>query len=352
MPVPPNNDLDRYSRQVLFEPIGAAGQKRLGRSRATLIGCGALGSVIANMLVRGGIGFLRICDRDYLELNNLQRQMLFDESDIARNLPKAVAAAEKLARINSCVQIEPVVADVNHTSVVRLVEGADLILDGTDNFETRYLINDAAVKYQIPWIYGGVIGAEGLVMPILPGDTPCLRCVFEKAPPPEMTPTCDTVGVIAPAISIVASLEVTEGIKVLIGRRDEVAKDLISIDAWGHRLTRLSITGAKSGGDCVCCGQGRFEYLAGRRGSVATTLCGRDAVQIIPRSGDVDNVDFGAVAEKLTSVASGPVAYNEFMLRVAVDTYLITVFADGRTVIKGTASLEQAKSIYARYIGT
>ncbi|MCB9849599.1 MAG: ThiF family adenylyltransferase [Phycisphaerales bacterium] len=342
---------DRYSRQVLFEPIGDAGQQRLLNSRVTLIGCGALGTVIASTLVRAGIGNVRICDRDYIEFNNLQRQVLFDEDDIARNLPKAVAAADKLRRINSGVAVEPLVTDVNIDNIERLVADADVILDGTDNFETRYLINDIAIKLGKPWVYGAVIGATGLVMPVIPGQTACLRCVFESAPPPEMSPTCDTAGVIGPAVNIVASLQCVAAIKILIGSSSEISSTLTNIDTWTGRLTQLNINPVRSDKPCPCCGQRNFEYLTGERTSSTTTLCGRNAVQIRPARSDAAKVDFDAIAAKLATVAREPVARSKFMIKADIGEYTITVFPDGRAIVKGTKLADEARSVYARYIG-
>ena len=253
---------DRYSRQMLYEKIGLEGQRRLCCSRVTLVGCGGLGTVIAQTLVRAGVGHLRICDRDYIELNNLQRQVLFDEEDIAANLPKAEAAAAKLARINSEVIVEPVVVEVTPANIERLTGGADLVLDGTDNFETRYLINDLAVKTRRPWIFGGVVGVTGLCMTIIPQDTPCLRCVFDEPPPVEMSPTCNTVGILAPAVNMVASFQAIEAIKLLTGRADEINRHLVSIDAWSGRVANLNVQSSFDKGDCPCCKRGEFSYLA------------------------------------------------------------------------------------------
>ncbi len=343
------DDLARYSRQILFDKIGEQGQRRLGKARVVLIGCGALGTVLANTLVRAGVGFMRICDRDYIELNNLQRQVLFDEADIAAGLPKAEAAAAKLRRINSDVTVEPVVVDINHTNIERLTDGADLILDGTDNFETRYLINDLAVKTDRPWIYGAVISATGLCMTIIPHDTPCLRCLFEEPPPPEMNPTCDTAGVLAPAVNLVASLQAVEAIKLLTGRRDEINRDLIHLDVWTGRFVNMKIASAREKSDCPCCKRHEFPYLDGRRASATTTLCGRDAVQVSPSSNEP--VDFAALAGKLEPVADGRVTHNQYMLRAAIGNIELTLFPDGRAIIKGTDDVDKARSIYAKYLG-
>lgn len=342
------NRSDRYSRQTLFEPVGEEGQKRLEQSRAVLVGCGALGTVLANTLVRAGVGHLRICDRDYIEPNNLQRQVLFDENDIAENLPKAEAARRKLNAINSAVTVEATVCDVNHRNIESLIDSADIILDGTDNFETRYLLNDASVSRSIPWVYGAVIGATGLVLPVLPGETPCLRCIFESAPPPEMSPTCDTAGVIGPAVNVVASLQAVEAIKILIGDRESVTRLLISIDVWSQRFVGLNVGDRVE--DCPCCGREEYDYLSGRLSADTTTLCGRDAVQVLPVSRD-HRIDFDAVADKLATVADAPISRSPFMLKATVKAHTITVFADGRAIIKGTKKPDEARSIYARYVG-
>ncbi len=341
--------LARYSRQMLYEKIGVDGQRRLGASRVVLIGCGALGSILADTLVRAGVGHLRICDRDYLELNNLQRQVLFDEEDIAADLPKAEAAAAKLAKINSEVTVEAVVVDVNPTNIERLAERADLILDGTDNFETRFLINDLAVKTHRPWVYGAVIGATGLCMTIIPHDTPCLRCVFEEAPPPEMNPTCDTAGVLGPAVQLVAGFQAIEAIKLLTGNKDQINRHLVNIDAWSGRVTNVKVQSACDKGNCPCCKRGEFPYLEGERTSTTTTLCGRDSVQV--NLGSQTRVDFTAIAAKLEPIADKPPRRSRFMLKAEVDGYELTLFPDGRAIIKGTDDPDKARTLYAKYFG-
>src|SRR5437588_338857 len=276
--------LERYSRQMRFPGIGEAGQRRLLDSHVTLCGCGALGTVLANVLVRGGVGHLRLIDRDFIETNNLQRQVLFDEHDVAENLPKAEAAARKLGAINSTVHVEPVVTDIDRTNILGLVKDADLILDGTDNFEIRYLINDAAVQLGKPWVYGGCIGSHGQTMTILPGETPCLRCVFEAAPGPGEAATCETAGVVAPAVAVIASLQSAEALKLLAGRREAVNRDLVYIDVWENTYRKIKIAALKGKVDCPCCGRGDFEWLAGAHGATTTTLCGRNAVQVSHRT--------------------------------------------------------------------
>ncbi len=342
--------LARYSRQMLFEPIGEGGQRRLLASRVTLIGCGALGTVLANTLARAGVGFLRLVDRDFIEQNNLQRQVLFNEDDIAANLPKAEAARRKLVRINSGIEIEAVVTDVTHRNIEQLCDGADLLLDGTDNFETRFLINDLAVKSKRPWVYGACIGATGLSMPILPNETPCLRCIFEQAPPPEMNPTCDTAGVLGPVVNMVASHQALETMKILMGKFDAVNRRLLSFDAWSGRVSMLNVQKAYDQGDCPCCKRRQFEYLEGKFGSSATTLCGRNAVQVTPPPGA--RIDFAAIADKLKNVAHAEPKFNAFMLKAEVPPHELTVFADGRAIIKGTNKPDEARTIYAKYIGS
>src|SRR6478736_7497251 len=289
--------LDRYSRQVRFPALGEAGQRRLMSSRVTICGCGALGTVLANHLVRAGVGFVRVVDRDFIETHNLQRQILFDEQDVADNLPKAEAAARKLRKINSTVTIEPVVTDIDHTNIESLVSDVDLILDGTDNFETRYLINDAAVKLNKPWVFGGVIGSEGQTMTIIPGETPCVRCVIETSPPPGMTPTCETAGVLGPAVAVIASFEAVEAIKLLSGHVEALNEHLIMVDIWDWTFRRLKVAGLLGKVDCPCCRRGQFEWLDGALGSHTTTLCGRNAVQVATRRSEPLN--FPEMASRL-----------------------------------------------------
>jgi adenylyltransferase/sulfurtransferase len=343
--------LARYSRQMLFEPIGEAGQRKLLESRVLLVGCGALGTVLASTLGRAGVGFLRVVDRDFIEENNLQRQVLFDEDDIAAGVPKAEAARAKLVRINSTIEVDAVVADVNPGNIETLAEDVDLLLDGTDNFETRFLINDVAVKHGKPWVYGACIGATGLVMPIIPNETPCIRCVFEHAPPPEMNPTCDTAGVIAPIVNIVASYQAVEAIKLLIGRRDALTRKLLNIDAWSGYSTAVNVQKAYDEGDCPCCKQKKFDYLAGVAASSSTTLCGRNAVQITPPAGG-HKVDFEQIAEKMHAVAETPPTFNRFMLKASIGAYKLTVFPDGRAIVQGTNKPDAARGIYAKYVGS
>jgi len=339
-------ELARYSRQMLFAPIGIAGQRRLKQASVTLVGCGALGGALANLLVRAGVGALRIVDRDFIELNNLQRQTLFDEHDIAQNLPKAEAAARKLRKINSAVEIEGIVGDVNPGNIVAHCGDADLLLDGTDNLETRYLVNDFAVQQSIPWVFGACLAAEGLVLPILPHQGPCLRCVWEEPPPPGATPTCNTVGILAATVNVVASLAATEAMKILTGHERDLNLRLLAIDVWAGRMRAVNVQSAFDAGNCPCCKQGRYDFLTGDT-AATTTLGGRDAVQI-PAGGDVQ-ISFKAIAARLPAQAHAK--FNEFMLRFNVESYSVTLFADGRAIIQGTSDPTVARGVYAKYVG-
>src|SRR3954447_12315415 len=275
---------ERYSRQVRVPGIGKAGQERIGKSRVTVCGCGALGTVLANHLVRAGVGFVRIVDRDFVEVSNLQRQVLFDESDVTNNMPKAVAAANKLRAVNSAVRIEPVVADIDRTNILDLCRDADVIVDGTDNFEVRYTINDAAVKLNKPWVFGGAVGTEGQTMTIVPGETPCLRCVFEASPGPGEVGTCETAGVLGPIVGIVASFQAAEALKLLAGKTDAINRELFVLNVWENTSRRVKVAPLKGRkGQCPCCALRKFEWLDGAHGTQTTTLCGRNAVQVTQR---------------------------------------------------------------------
>jgi adenylyltransferase/sulfurtransferase len=338
--------LERYARQILFPEFGVEGQRALLRSRVVLVGVGALGTHIADSLVRAGVGHLVLVDRDYIELNNLQRQALYDEEDIAQNLPKAEAAARKLRRINSAVTVEPRVMDVHHANVQALIEGADLILDGTDNFSTRYLLNDVSVKHGIPWVYGGVLASYGITMTIVPGRTPCLRCLFPEMPPPASTPTCDVVGILGPVVKIIGSLEAGEALKLLTGRGSP-NPGLITIDIWDSHIEALAV--ARQAATCPACALGRYDFLEASGGPQATSLCGRNAVHVTPPG--APEIALLQLAGRLRAVA-GEVAVNEFMLRCTIEGYEFTVFADGRAIIKGTDDQSAAKTLYARYVGS
>jgi adenylyltransferase/sulfurtransferase len=343
-------NLDRYLRQMTFAPIGKEGQERLLKSRALICGCGALGTVLASTLVRAGVGHVRLVDRDFLELNNLQRQILFDEKDLAENLPKAIAAANKLRLINSSVEIEPLVADVNYTNIAELCRGVDVIVDGTDNFETRFLLNDAACKLKIPFVYGGCIGAEGQSLTILPGETPCLRCVIPEPPPPGSTPTCDTAGILGSAVNVVASVQACEAIKLLAGRRDAVRRTLLVMDLWDNQFRQMKLKSLREQGGCPTCRGEEYPWLSGERMSQSAILCGRNAVQLRPSSGEASAVSLDALATKLAPL--GEVARNRFLLKAAIDGYNLTVFPDGRAIIAGTDDVSVARTVYAKYVGS
>jgi adenylyltransferase/sulfurtransferase len=330
-----------------FPGVGEDGQRRLLESRVTLCGCGALGTVIANILVRAGVGYLRLIDRDFIETNNLQRQVLFDEHDIAQNLPKAEAAARKLAAINSGIHVEPVVTDIDRTNIEDLVRDADVILDGTDNFEIRYLINDAAVKLGKPWIYGGCIASHGQTMTIVPGETPCLRCVFEAAPAPGEAGTCETAGVLGPIVNIIASFQATEALKLLTGHGDSINRELLYFDIWDNLQRRIKIARLLEAVECPCCKYRKFEWLAGEHGTQTTTLCGRNAVQVSHRT--QAQLSFEDLARNLAT--QGHVSYNRFLLKFQTNGYEFTVFPDGRAIIKGTGDVDKARTLYAKYIG-
>ena len=340
-------NLDRYARQTRYAPLGEEGQRRLAGSRALLCGCGALGTVLANTLVRAGVGRVRIVDRDFVELNNLQRQVLFDEEDVAATLPKAVAAATKLRKINSDVEIEPLVADVVHTNILGLCDGVDVILDGTDNFETRFLLNDAAIRLGIPWVYGGCLGAEGQTMTILPGETACLRCLMSEAPPPGTTPTCDTAGIVGPIIGVIASIQSMEAMKILSGHREAVSRGLTVVELWDNRIRQVQLGAVREAIDCPACVRKELPWLSGERGSHSAVLCGRNAVQLsFPGR---ERLDLDALAKKLQGV--GRVAQNPFLLRLYVDEYVLTLFPDGRAIVGGTDDLAAARVLYAKYVG-
>lgn len=336
---------ERYSRQILFEGIGKEGQECLSRSRVAIIGCGALGSAQAESLARAGVGRLRIVDRDFVETSNLQRQTMFTEHDARERLPKAIAAANHIKEINSEISTEPEIADVNHSNVEQIIFGCRLVLDGTDNFATRYLINDACVKNEIDWIYGAAVGSYGVSMTIRPHQTPCLRCVFEEAPPAATAPTCDTSGVIMPIINLVAATQVSEALKLLTGHTQDLHKSLMQFDVWRNEWRKINP--GRPAAECPTCGMGRYETLRPVNGEFAAVLCGRDAVQILPPQ--ASRVNFEQLATKLQT--AGDVKYNDYLLRFSNGEYEVTVFKDARSIIRGTSELSVARSLYARYIG-
>jgi molybdopterin/thiamine biosynthesis adenylyltransferase len=334
--------IDRYSRQIIFPRIGPEGQKRLGNSYAVILGCGALGTVIATSLVRAGVGKVRIIDRDFIEYHNLQRQVLFDEEDIKSGLPKAIAAERHLKKVNSSVEVEGVVADVNYANIEKLVACADVILDGLDNFETRLLINDVSLKQKIPWIYGGAISSLGMTMNIIPKETPCFRCVWNNPTGTGIALTCDTAGVISPAPFVTASLQTVEAIKILVGAK-EINRDLILIDVWKGEMSRLKIDHRPG---CLACG-GDYEFLEAKFGTKTTSLCGQNAVQVL-------NPEAGTISlERLAAHLSllGEVNYNDFMLRFRTNNHEMVVFPDGRVIVKNTNDEALARGLYSKYIG-
>jgi molybdopterin-synthase adenylyltransferase len=344
----------RYSRQILFAGIGEEGQERLGAASATVVGCGALGTAAANLLVRAGVGYLRIVDRDFVEDSNLQRQTLFEEADALETLPKAVAAERRLRLINSDIRVEGIVADMTPGNIEALLGGFPLLLDGTDNFETRLLLNDYAVAHGVPWIYAAVVGSYGVTMVIRPGQTACLACLVETGaestaadPATDAAPgaeaTCDTVGVLGAAAGVIASLEVAAAIKLLVGHPAPVEGQLTSYDVWNGRFQSIRVARRA---DCRACARHEFRYLDGRA-QPHVTMCGRDSVQIHERR---RRLDLAALGGQLTA-GGGEVRQNEFLLRLRVPPYELTVFADGRAVIKGTRDPAVARSLYARYVG-
>jgi molybdopterin-synthase adenylyltransferase len=332
---------DRYSRQTLFTPIGKEGQAKIRAGRILIVGCGALGTNIANLLCRSGVGFLRIVDRDLIEKSNLPRQVLFEESDAIAGLPKSEAAKAHLDAINSDCEIEAIVRDVNPRSMEPLLDGIDLVLDGTDNFETRYLVNDACVKNELPWVYGGAVGASGASMAFVPGG-PCLACVFPEPPEPGQTATCDTAGVVNTAPALIAALQVTEALKVLVGQN--VRPTLWHLDLWAGQTA--SVTVSKREG-CTVCGKREFRYLNKTATAWVANLCGRNAVQITPA--EPREVDLEAMRVKLSAI--GNPEMNGYLLQCSVDGVDLIVFPDGRVIVRGITDEDQAKSIVSRYIG-
>ena len=333
---------DRYSRQVLFKEIGPEGQAKLSRASVVIVGCGATGSALAALLARSGVGTLRIIDRDYVEPSNLQRQSLFDENDALESVPKAIAAARQIARFNSQIVVEPHVADLIPANVDSLLRGCDLILDGTDNFETRYLVNDYAMKNGAPWIYAAAVGSYAVTMNILPGETPCLACIFPDSPRGTVE-TCETAGILNSAVNLVASIAATEALKFLVGARSKMRRTLLSFDLWTNERAELAAIRPRPG--CRAC-SGDFVHLAGE-GRPHITLCGRNSVQIHERERPVDFLELSTRLQPL-----GSVRHNEFVLKFWRDPYEMTLFPDGRAIIKGTTDTAVARSLYARYVGS
>lgn len=363
-----SNDLARYHRQMLLHGFGETGQRRLRESTAMIMGCGALGSAASDMLARAGIGQLIIIDRDFIELTNLQRQVLFDEQDLKDAIPKAEAAKRRIGVINSQVEVTAVVDDLNHDNIERYAANADILIDGLDNFETRYLANDCAVRHGIPYAYGGAVGTAGMAYAILPHTpnqdawwetladgsraTPCFRCIFEEAPPPGDSPTCDTVGVLGPVVSIIANFQAAEALKILTGNIESVSPTLLNIDLWSNAVTQLKVDRAWADGDCPCCKHGKFDYLEGKVGSSADSLCGRDAVQLRHRQGK-RQLDLHKIAERLGRHCE--IFENEFLVRAKLTdggkAYELTLFIDGRAIVQGTGEEQIARGIYSKYVG-
>src|SRR5271168_4722461 len=336
---------EKYSRQMLFAGIGEEGQQRLLASSAVIVGCGAIGAAAAGLLVRAGVGRVRILDRDFVEPSNLQRQTLFDEDDAHSAIPKAVAAQSKLRAINASVAVEGLVSDLNPRNAEELLTGFDLILDGTDNFETRFLVNDFAVHANRPWIYAAAVASYGVTMTIRPGLTPCLACLLESSTNGQgLEDTCDTIGVLGPIVNLVASLEVAEALKLLAGQESALTNRLISCDVWSGRMQSVGLPRNLS---CRACARRDFSYLNGDA-QPHITMCGRDSVQIHERG---RTLDLAALRAKLEHVVSG-VRQNDFLLRFAIPPHEMTVFADGRAILKGSQDPALARSLYARYIGS
>lgn len=332
----------RYAKQILFGGIGPAGQERIAQSSVTIVGLGALGTVMAEQLGRAGVGHLRLIDRDFVELSNLQRQTLFQEQDAHERLPKAVAAANRLRSINSEIKVEPVIADMTPRNVEELLAGSHVILDGTDNLETRFLLNDACIKLGLPWVYGGALGSTGSTMTIVPGMTPCLRCLIDHAPPPGAMASCDTEGVLAAVTGVVASIESAEALKLLTGHTPR--SSLLNVDVWERDFRELEVERRPN---CPACVAHQFDYLEGERTAWTTVLCGRNSVQIVPP--EEHDIDLLGLQRRLATI--GVVSYNGFLLSLQVQDREIVLFPTGRAIIRGTTDEAEARTLYARYVG-
>ncbi|WP_274365640.1 ThiF family adenylyltransferase [Paenibacillus thermotolerans] len=334
-------DIERYSRQMLFRPIGAEGQQKLAASKVLIVGMGALGAVLANHMARSGVGKLRIVDRDYVERSNLQRQMLYDEDDADQAMPKAAAAARKLGKINSSVRIEPIVADVTAGNIEKLMNGCDLVLDGTDNFQTRLLLNDACFKQGVPFVYGGAVSSQGMTAVFIPGETCCIRCLIGDSEGNGQT--CDTIGVISPVVDIVASYQSVEAIKYLVGARSAMRRGLLSIELWQHQVFEMKLPPVKA--DCPTCGRNMYPALEIDANPVAV-MCGRDTVQIQ----GAKPLELDQWEQKLSKVCR--VSRNMFLLKADVtDKEKLVLFPDGRVLVQGTEDMARARTLYDRYIG-
>jgi molybdopterin/thiamine biosynthesis adenylyltransferase len=328
---------------MLFAPIGPEGQQRLAASSVTIVGCGATGSALAGLLARAGVGKLRVVDRDYVEASNLQRQSLFDEQDAGESTPKAIAAARKLAAFNSAVSVEPCVADLTPENAEQLLSGSRLLLDGTDNFETRYLVNDFAISSGTPWIYVAAVGSYAATMNVLPGETACLTCIFPETPKGTIE-TCETAGILNSAVNLAASLAATEAMKLLVGARAEIRKTLLGWDVWSNQQSEVRAGEPRR--DCRTCGSRDFVHLVGAA-RPHITLCGRNSVQIHERE---RSMDFDELSTRLQP--HGRVRHNQFVLKFWRDPYEMTLFRDGRAIFKGTTDTSVARSLYARFVGS
>lgn len=340
---------DRYSRQIRFARIGRKGQTSLGESRIAIVGQGALGSVLSQHLVRAGVGYVRVIDRDVIEWSNLQRQMLYTEQDAADLLPKAEAAANRLRAMNSSIQIEPVAADLTAANAEELLAGVDLLLDGSDNFSVRYLMNDYSLKHNVPWIYGGAVGASGMTMTFIPGETACYRCLFPEPPPPGTTDTCETAGVISPIIDVIASVQATEALKLLSGNANALHRTLFQVDLWNHTWLPLNMSQARRE-DCPACSKKQFTYLEQiDQETVAVALCGRDSVHLTPGR-QAEGLDLEVLARQLS--AAGQISRNAYLLKIFLpDNMTFVLFQDGRAIVQGTEDTTKARSIYAELLG-
>jgi molybdopterin-synthase adenylyltransferase len=350
-------DQSRYQRQSLFPGVGEAGQKRISHAAVVVVGCGATGGALSDLMARAGVGRLRIVDRDFVELTNLQRQVLFDEDDVVTNLPKAEAAARRLRQVNSQIEVEAVVADANAGNILSLLDGATLVLDGTDNFSTRYLLNEACIRLALPWIYCGVVASYGMTATLLPEGaahklpgkrptTACLRCLLGEMPTPGTTATCDTAGILGPAVSLVASIAAAEAIKLITGN-GHLNPGLIHLDLWNH--TYETFAGPPRQSDCPACGLQQFDFLDARSGATSTSLCGRNAVQVAVAG--TAPLDLARLEQQLAGMA-GQLRRNPYLLKAEIDGYEFTVFPDNRAIIQGVEDEKLARSLYARYIGT
>lgn len=360
-----SDELRRYHRQMILPDFGPDGQRRLAGAHAVVLGCGALGCSIADLLARAGVGTISLIDRDIVELTNLQRQSLFDERDAAEGTPKAEAAKHRLEKINSAVRLRAMVADFTPGNAERLLFRTEerppsVLIDGTDNFETRYLLNDIAVKHGVPYVYGAAVGTRGMQTSILPGRTPCLRCTFEEPPPPGASPTCDTAGVFGPVIAVIAAHEASDAIKIMLGRDDLLAMSLLDLDLWSGRQRRVDLSAQGPRADCPCCSARRFEFLEGGRGDANSALCGQNAVQISPATTPIADrrVNLDELAARLAAHGTFKVM-GRMLIRGRLDAERspegppleLTVFADGRAIVKGTTRADVARTVYAKYVG-